>query len=169
MASSFSVNENPFEVQHTVQCADTLYFPQLPVSIPRQLGCGMQLFPWQHHTRAANCWLIPVGHCRERCTPAVGIGASPWQLEQPRLRKTHPVPVPRRLPGAVLSLLQLTRLKLFENIVSKETNMELFSTQHSYALSKHGRVTCLPQGNAATGNQLFPRKRGGEFLGKVPG
>lgn len=50
MASSFSINENQFEVQHTVQSADTLYFPQLPVSIPKQPGCGVQLFPWQHHT-----------------------------------------------------------------------------------------------------------------------
>lgn len=40
----------------------------------------------------------PNGTLHRRVHTCSGIGASPWQLEQPELRTTHSAPVPWRLP-----------------------------------------------------------------------
>lgn len=158
MASFFSLNENQLGVQHTVQSTDTLYFPQLLVSIPRlwnaasHLSCKVLADPsgmlqGKVHTCSGN-WCLSL---------AAGAASTEENSSCPM----------EAAKGC--TVLQGTRLKLFENIVSKETNTELFSAVHGYALSKQGRDTCLPHSNAATASKLFPQKGDGELLGKVLG
>lgn len=162
MASSFSVNENQFEVQHTVQSvfstsqhpkAARLWNAALPLAASH-LSCKLLAdasgtLQGKVHTCSGNWWL------------SLAAGAA-WTEENSSCA------CPREAAkGCTLCCNKQGSSCL--KILSKETNTELFNAHHGYALSKRGRVTSLPPTlQGSHGGKLFPRKGDGELLGKVP-
>lgn len=163
MASFFCINENQLGVQHTVQSADALYFPQLPVSIPRLWNAALPLA-----ASHLSCRVLadPSGMSQGKVHTCSGNWCLSLAAGAACTEENSSCPM-EAAKGC--TALQGTRLKLFENTVSKETNTELFSALHGYALSKQGRVTCFPHSHAASGGKFFPRKGDGELLRKVLG